>query len=67
MDSEVPDNGLFGAQLPTPGTECGAKAPECRTVWHSQCCAALWYLVLARAVRDNHIAAVKRDVLQPLP
>ena len=41
MDSEIPDYGLFGTQLPIPGVECGAKAPECRTVWHSQCCAVL--------------------------
>ena len=41
MDSEVPDNGLFGTQLPSPGVEYGAKAPECRTVWHSECCAVL--------------------------
>ena len=32
MDSEVPDNGLFGAQLPIPGVERGAEAPEYRTV-----------------------------------
>ena len=41
MDIVGPDNGLFGTQLSIPGVECGAKSPECRTVWHSQCSAVL--------------------------
>ena len=54
--------------------ECGAKAPEYRTVWYKEYCTILWntelcgteccaivqYLGLAGAVRDNCIAIVKK-------
>ena len=66
MDSKVLNNSLFGTQLLIPRVECGAKAPEYRTVWYKEC-RAVQHLSLTAAVRDDHIATVKKDGSQLLP